>query len=347
MGGWLGRWGGRVELAAVNGPSSVVVAGDPVALEELLVFGAERGVRVRRIAVDYASHTSQVEVLEGELAGLLGSVRARVPVVPFFSSVDGEWVRDERLGGGYWYRNLRQAVRFGDAVEALVGEGFRVFVESSAHPVLVTGVQDVVERAEGVSAVVGGSLRRGEGGLERFVASVSGLWVRGVDVDWSAVLPEPRGAGVELPTYAFQHQRYWLNSTPTKRSAPLEDLMTDTENDDQSTAPLGRTLAGLTDEEREAKLLERVRAEAAAVLGHEDAAPVEPGSVFFEVGFTSLTAVELRNRLSETTGFELPLMLLFDHPTPAALAKHLNDLCADGAPTTNDELLNREEQSRV
>ncbi|WP_043260501.1 acyltransferase domain-containing protein, partial [Streptomyces hokutonensis] len=204
----LARWGGRVELAAVNGPSSVVAAGDPAALEELLALGEELGVRTRRIPVDYASHTSHVEAIEGELLDILGPVRPSRPVVPFFSTVDGEWVDDARLDAGYWYRNLRRTVQFGAAVEALVADGFRVFVESSAHAVLTSAVSDAVED---VPAVVSGSLRRDDGGLRRFVSSVAGLWVRGVEVDWSAVLPDTGGRRPELPTYAFQHRRYWLD----------------------------------------------------------------------------------------------------------------------------------------
>ncbi|MFB7501922.1 polyketide synthase dehydratase domain-containing protein, partial [Streptomyces sp. NPDC056161] len=115
------------------------------------------------------------------------------------------------MGGGYWYRNLRQPVRFGSAVQALVADGFRVFVESSAHGVLTGAVSDVVSDVVGdVPSVVTGSLRRGDGGMRRFLSSAANLWVRGVDVDWSGVLPGVGGSVPSLPTYAFQRQRYWL-----------------------------------------------------------------------------------------------------------------------------------------
>ncbi|MER6564536.1 type I polyketide synthase, partial [Streptomyces sp. NPDC001027] len=106
----VGRFGGRVSVAAVNGPSSTVVSGDVGALEELVGFAEGAGVRVRRIDVDYASHSAHVEVLEEELAGVLGSVSALVPSVPFLSTVTGEWVEGAVTDGGYWFRNLRQTV---------------------------------------------------------------------------------------------------------------------------------------------------------------------------------------------------------------------------------------------
>ncbi|GAA3588540.1 hypothetical protein GCM10022222_86260 [Amycolatopsis ultiminotia] len=208
----LERWGGRVEVAVVNGPSSVVVAGDVEALDEALDVLDDQGVRIRRVAVDYASHTRQVEAAGDALADMLAGVEARAPVVPFYSTVTGGWVEDAGvLDGGYWYRNLRRQVRFGPAVLDLLGQGYRVFVEVSAHPVLVQSVSEVVDRAEGVDSaevVVTGSLRRDDGGLRRLLTSMAELFVRGVPVDWSGVLPPSRR--VDLPTYAFDHQHYWL-----------------------------------------------------------------------------------------------------------------------------------------
>ncbi|MFE9611174.1 acyltransferase domain-containing protein [Streptomyces sp. NPDC006012] len=309
-------------------------------------WGEGVGVRVRRIAVDYASHTSHVELLEGELGEVLGEVRGVCPRVPLFSTVDGEWVEDGRMGGEYWYRNLRQPVRFGAAMEALAADGFRVFVEASAHPVLTVGVQEALETAGGVSSVVTGTLRRDDGGMRRFLTSAGELWTRGVEVDWSTVLPHAGGPLSDLPTYPFQHRRYWLETTSRTRHTAKEDLTMDDpanggDGPDAAQEPQAETLtallAGASEEERAALLLERVRAEAAAVLGHDDPAPIDGGGVFFQIGFTSLTAVELRNRLSAATGFELPIMLLFDHPTPAALAEHLGELYAADDSDNSEE----------
>nr|AXL06287.1 beta-ketoacyl synthase [uncultured bacterium] len=198
--------GGRVEVAAVNGPASVVIAGDAEALDEAIDALDDQGVRIRRVAVDYASHTRHVEAARDALAEMLGGIRAQAPEIPFYSTVTGEWVEDAGvLDGGYWYRNLRRQVRFGPAVAELVGQGHRVFVEVSAHPVLVQPINELVDDSE---AVVTGTLRREDGGLRRLLASAAELFVRGVTVDWTGVLPPFRR--VELPTYAFDHQHYWL-----------------------------------------------------------------------------------------------------------------------------------------
>ncbi|MEU9233192.1 type I polyketide synthase [Streptomyces subrutilus] len=207
----IARWADRVEVAAVNGPSSVVVAGDAEALDEALEALSADGVRVRRVAVDYASHTRHVEDIREALAETLAGIEARAPKVPFYSTVTGGWIEDAGvLDGGYWYRNLRGQVGFGPAVADLMAQGHGIFVEVSAHPVLV---QPITETADTTDAdiLVTGSLRREDGGLRRLLASMAELFVRGVAVDWSAVLPQtaaPRH--VDLPTYAFDHQHYWL-----------------------------------------------------------------------------------------------------------------------------------------
>ncbi|WP_405835436.1 type I polyketide synthase [Streptomyces sp. NBC_01518] len=220
--GRLERWAGRVEVAAVNGPTSVVIAGDAEALDEALEVLAGDGVRVRRVAVDYASHTRHVEAIEETLASAFEDVRAQAPLIPFYSTVTGEWVREaDVLDGGYWYRNLRSRVRFGPAIAALLAEGHTVFVESSAHPVLVQPISEIVDQTD-ADAVVSGSLRRDEGGLRRLFTSMAELFVHGVAVDWTGVLPAGTVAGqVDLPTYAFDHQHYWLRLGPAGDAASL------------------------------------------------------------------------------------------------------------------------------
>ncbi|WP_411757377.1 type I polyketide synthase [Streptomyces venezuelae] len=219
-------WGeARISVAAVNGPSSVVVSGEVQALEELLASCEADGIRARRIAVDYASHSAQVDLLREELSELLASVGPREAEVPFLSTVTGEWVKGPELDAGYWFRNLRQTVELEDAVRTLLDRGFGVFVESSPHPVLTVGMQETVEDA-GREAAVLGSLRRNEGGLERFWLSVGEAYVRGVAVDWEAVFAGTGARRVELPTYAFQAQRFWPEAAPVEpATVPAESAV--------------------------------------------------------------------------------------------------------------------------
>ncbi|WP_455711316.1 type I polyketide synthase [Streptomyces goshikiensis] len=222
----IAPWGEqRISVAAVNGPSSVVVSGEAQALDELLVACEADGVRAKRIAVDYASHSAQVELLREELAELLAPIVPRPAEVPFLSTVTGEWVKGSELDAGYWFRNLRQTVELEQATRALLEQGFGVFIESSPHPVLTVGMQETVEDA-GREAAVLGSLRRNEGGLERFWLSLGEAYVRGVAVDWDGVFAGTGAQRVDLPTYAFQSQRFWPEAAPVEAGdAPVESAI--------------------------------------------------------------------------------------------------------------------------
>ncbi len=252
VGGWLEGWGGRVGVAAVNGPGSVVVSGDVEALEGLLGEFEGGGVRARWIGVDYAAHSAHVEEVRGELLAGCEAIEPCSGDVPFYSAVTGGVLDMAGLDGEYWYRNLREPVLFEGATRAVLAAGVGALVEVSPHPVLTVGVQETIEAAAGAGGatstpatestggvegaggvggvgvvgagggspgaggvegvVVVGSLRRGEGGLGRFLRSVGELWVAGGGVDWGCVFRGSGGVCVGLPSYAFQRERYWLPS---------------------------------------------------------------------------------------------------------------------------------------
>ncbi|SED16520.1 type I polyketide synthase [Streptomyces melanosporofaciens] len=207
----IAAWNGAVSVAAVNGPGSVVVAGDAKALDELFAAFDGEEVRVRRVAIDYASHSVLVEEVREELLKVLADISPRSSEVPFYSTVTGEPMDTAGLDAEYWYRNLRQTVELETTTRRLIADGHAAFVEVSPHPVLRLPVQQTVEAAE-AEAVVLGTLRRDDGGLQRFLTSAAELFTHGVQVDWAAALKERGGRRVGLPTYAFQRDRYWLEA---------------------------------------------------------------------------------------------------------------------------------------
>ncbi|MFF4154380.1 SDR family NAD(P)-dependent oxidoreductase [Streptomyces sp. NPDC001651] len=200
-----------LSLAAVNGPGSVVVCGEPDALERLRADLTDSGVRARVIPVDYASHSHHVEGIRDRLLELLAPIRPRSGDVPFHSTVTGGLLDTAALDADYWYRNLRRTVRFADTARALHEAGFDVFVETSAHPVLKPALEEILAEAEApAGATVSGTLRRDDGGLGRFLSSLAEVHVHGVPVDWSRTCAG--GRRTPLPTYPFQHARYWLDT---------------------------------------------------------------------------------------------------------------------------------------
>ncbi|MFB0633454.1 SDR family NAD(P)-dependent oxidoreductase, partial [Streptomyces sp. AB3(2024)] len=178
-------------------------------------------IRARQVPVDYASHSAHVERIEAELLEVLGPIVPRKAEIPFYSTVTGGLLTETLLDAGYWYRNLRHPVRFEDTVKVLLDNGFATFVESSAHPVLTMGIQETAEAA-GAEVVTTGSLRRDEGGLERFLTCAAELFVRGTDIDWARLFEGTGARPVDLPTYAFQRTHHWLSPAAPSPARPVE-----------------------------------------------------------------------------------------------------------------------------
>jgi acyl transferase domain-containing protein len=248
--------------------------------------------------------------------------------------VTGAVVAPGELTAAYWYRNLREPVRFDDAVSATLAAGRRVFVEVSPHPVLLPAISERVEESGG--GVLVATLRREEGGFGRFHASLAEVYAAGVAVDWPAALAAAglRGRRVDLPTYAFQRQRYWLGSGAVEY-APA-GLETEPRG---GPATLPSRLAGLAEEDALRLLVEEVRAEVAAVLGHSGPEAVDPARPFTQIGLDSMAAVKLRDRLNAAGAVKLPSTVVFDHPTPEALAAVLRaQIAAAGAVPVDEPL---------
>ncbi|MEU1944735.1 type I polyketide synthase [Streptomyces sp. NPDC020125] len=207
----LGDQAVAVGVAAVNGPSSTVISGPPEQVAHAVAACREAGDRARPIEVDYASHSPQVDEIADELAEALAGVRPVASKVAFYSTVTARRIDTTGLDTAYWVTNLREPVRFADTVQALLADGHRVFIESSTHPVLTVGMQETFEEV-GADAVTVPTLRRDHGGRARLVESLALAFTAGVTVDWTTLHPTGPAAPhtVQLPTYAFQRERYWL-----------------------------------------------------------------------------------------------------------------------------------------
>ncbi len=207
----LARFKDRISIAAINGRSAVVVSGEVPALDDLVQQCADRELRARRIDVDYASHSVDVECIREKLAEALLGIEPHSSRTAFFSTLTGAALDTGGLDADYWYRNIRQTVQFDDAVRGACQQGYRTFIECSPHPALIAGIEDTFTDCTegGTEPIVIPTLGREDGGLRRFLTSAAQAFVSGVSVNWRAVLP---GAGfVELPTYAFERRRFWLS----------------------------------------------------------------------------------------------------------------------------------------
>ncbi|MFC3456350.1 type I polyketide synthase [Amycolatopsis speibonae] len=194
-----------LSIAAVNGPSAVVVSGNIGEIDRLMADCDHRGVHARRIPVDYASHSAHVDALEDEIRSLLADVEPQDSGIEFYSAMKGAAIDTGQLDGEYWYQSLRQPVNFLQATRALADNGFGLFLECSPHPVLAAALTESVE--ETGDARIVGTLRRNSDDEVELARNLAALHVSGKTPDWHTV--GPAGRFVPLPTYAFDRRRYW------------------------------------------------------------------------------------------------------------------------------------------
>ena len=168
-------------------------------------------VPATRIPVDYASHSADVEALRETLRESLSGLQPRTGDIAFISAVTGAGLDTSILDGDYWFANLRQPVLFEQAVRWSYEHGYRTFIESSPHPVLTVGIQESLEDYGDDHSVIG-TLRRDEGGLRRFLLSAAEAHVHGKSPNWVNVFDDSGACRTDLPTYAFQRKRFWMDT---------------------------------------------------------------------------------------------------------------------------------------
>ncbi|EXU61479.1 acyl transferase, partial [Streptomyces sp. PRh5] len=207
----IARWGTRLSLAAINGPELVAISGDPDAAAELRAECEAAGIRARTINVDYASHSNHVDPVEHQLLDALAGIQPHTGPVQMVSTVTGELIDHQQLDANYWWRNLRRPVEFETATRNLLATGHHLFIEISPHSVMAFGLEGTIEATQADAAVVT-TLRRDDGGLDRMTTSLAQAHTHGAPVDWNTYFAPTHPQPVPLPTYPFQHQRYWLSA---------------------------------------------------------------------------------------------------------------------------------------
>ncbi|WTT37065.1 SDR family NAD(P)-dependent oxidoreductase [Kitasatospora sp. NBC_00085] len=203
----------QVGVAAVNGPASVVISGAEVAVGEVVAQLKERGIATVRLTVSHAFHSPLMEPMLEEFRAVVSGLDFAEPRLAVVSNVTGRLADgDELRDPEYWVRHVRQAVRFADGIRALEAAGVTRFLELGPDGVLTGMAQACL--ADPDDAVLVPALRKGRDEVPVLLAALAAVFEAGADVDWTAVF---RGSGarrVDLPTYAFQHERFWLDAGP-------------------------------------------------------------------------------------------------------------------------------------
>jgi acyl transferase domain-containing protein len=306
----LERWRGRLTISGRNSPTWTAVSGEVEAVEALLAELAAEGLAGRSMGIDGPGHSAGMAPIDAWFRDELATISPRPTTIGFWSAVEAGPVDPSELDAAYWSRNLRQPVLFEAALRSLHADGCNAFIEIGPRPILTGAIEEILSGEPEVAAI--GSWEQGEANL--FHLQLAEAYVRGVEVDWLPLCREPKKVTIG-------DGREEVSPAPT--------------------ATLREQLLAAPPAARAQLALEAVRRELSEILG-EVAAPGAGAKSFRDLGLNSRGALALRSGLNRATGLALPATLVFDYPTPRAVAtKILLDLEGSGeaaaTPTTPAE----------
>ena len=198
---------GQVSIAAANSPSAVTLAGEAKALEDIAAWLATKGLFHRFLQVEVPYHSHYMEPLKPALREALRNLRTRPPRIPLYSTVTGRIVDEAMYDANYWCHNIREPVRFAEALQCLMADGYQLFLEVGPHPVLSTSIKECLLR-QGIQGEVCASLHRKQPEQQAMMKALGTLYTAGYAVDWRQLYPAG-GRYVKLPTYPWQRETYW------------------------------------------------------------------------------------------------------------------------------------------
>ncbi|HVO94249.1 MAG TPA: SDR family NAD(P)-dependent oxidoreductase, partial [Terriglobales bacterium] len=204
----------RVSMAAINSASSVTLSGDPGVLKQISQSLLEKGIFCRFLGVEYAFHSPQMDPIQDAFLRSVDGLQYQAPAIPIISTVTGKPGQDRPYDKNYWWQNIREKVRFAEAMDGLFETGCNVFLEVSPHPVLSSSISEcLLQRNRKGTALP--SLRRNVEGRAVMLGSLGALYTLGYPVDWRKLWPDG-GRCIRLPTYPWQRQSYWHESEDSK-----------------------------------------------------------------------------------------------------------------------------------
>jgi acyl transferase domain-containing protein len=278
------------------------------------------------LAVSHAFHSSLMEPMIDEFGRVVAKLSAAEPRIGLVSNVTGQLAGPGYGSPQYWVEHVRRPVRFAAGVRAAESLGAGVFLEVGPGAGLTGAVEQTLTAEHAVSAV---TMAKGRPEIDSLLTALGQLFSIGVGVDWQAMLGELEARAVGLPTYGFARQQFWLGSAGTVGGEAFSTA--------SPSADLAKRLTGLEPREQHRHLLELVCSHAAIVLAHSSGHDIDAERAFQDLGFDSMTGVELRNRLKADTGLALPRTLIFDYPTATALADHLAQQLLHGRDEVTEE----------
>ncbi|NEO35908.1 MAG: SDR family NAD(P)-dependent oxidoreductase [Moorea sp. SIOASIH] len=200
----------QVAIAAINGPENIVISGAAEAIKTLTDSLVAQGIKTKQLQVSHAFHSPLMEPMLAEFEAVASQITYNQPRIPLISNVTGARASESIATGSYWVNHVRQPVAFAQSMETLHQLGYDVFLEIGSKPILLGMATQCLPEGVGVWLP---SLRPGQEDWQQMLQSLAQLYVRGVKVDWLGFDNYYSRSKVVLPTYPWQRQRYWIETS--------------------------------------------------------------------------------------------------------------------------------------
>lgn len=201
----------RVSVAAINSPTSLTLSGDSEALEEIFESLEKKDIFCKFLYVNIPYHSPAMDQLKEETYKSLSRIKPMTATTQIYSTVYGDIIDGRDIDAKYWFKNMRNSVRFSDAINKILKNGNQVFIEIGPHPVLGSAISECSMKLGKEKPAVFPSIKRKMPELEQLLGSLAGIYTSGVMVDWENISPDAVNY-IKLPTYSWQHQKYWHES---------------------------------------------------------------------------------------------------------------------------------------
>lgn len=336
----------HVDIAAINGPASLVVSGDCETIAQVVAAAEQQSIKARKLDTSHAFHSRMMEPMLAEFANVAKTVEFKRPRQSLISNLSGAVARAEIATADYWVRHVREPVHFAQGMEALFSLKVAVCIEMGPGATLIGMGRRCVDDAAIVWAP---SLRQGRSDDQQLTQTLNSIWCAGVAVDWRSYDKPYRYRVIEIPTYRFQRKVHWLDVLPPlagkgesavswagwwlqargfsakQPAVPQGEMyraMAPAAGADTPPSNPTAWLNAMSPEDREALVLDAIRAEVSRSL-YLTAADVNPLASFAGLGIDSLMLMELRSKLQALLGTPIPVSQFFEHPNALTLARGL------------------------
>ena len=289
----------QVSFAAINGSQNIVVSGDATALDAMANLFESEGIKSKALDVSHAFHSYLMEPMLAAFEAVANQVTYHSPQISLISNVTGQPADENIATPQYWVRHVRQPVRFAEGMETLHSQGYQLYLEIGPKPILLgMGSQCLPANENGWLP----SLHPRQDDWQQILQTLANLYVRGVQVNWTEFHQFDNQQLLELPTYPFQRQRYWIDIQPTSHKTLEPDYSQTSSNSYLEPKPTPQSLSpGMVVQELPSNpqaLQTYLNFQVARVLGLS-ASEIEQHKLLGELGLDSLMAVELKNKITK------------------------------------------------